>query len=437
MSLQHVHEQIASRPLRPLQILVITLGVLINMVDGFDLLAASLISPIITREWQLSPEMLGMLLAAGPLGTATGALLLSPIADLFGRRNAIMVNLAFMSVGMLVSATADSVWELTVLRFLTGMGVGAMASCVGTLVFEYCSHKTRNLGLGLVTIGYNVGVVIGGVVSLWIIGAFGWRSIFVFGGVMSALLIPLVYYMLPESIDFMVAKPGRNALAKLNRVMAKLDLPAFAQLPAPTPKVAKSSPLDLLRHPILPRLAMMQLAYFLYMLSSYFFLNWNNQLTTDAGFSDTGGLSISILTNVGGIVGGIVVGLITFRLPFRPVATSTLVAMGASIMAFGFAAASFGFTVVSSMVTGFCIFGAAVVLYATGAATFPARVRATGMGLSMTAGRLGSFVGPLSAGFLLGADFGRVLTCLILAIPVMLSAIALARVPLTPLKDEI
>ena len=192
MSLQHVHEQIAARPLRPLQMLVIALGVLINMVDGLDLLAASLVSPILAREWQLEPATLGMLLSAGPLGTATGALLLSPIADLLGRRNAILVNLSLMSVGMLASATADSVTELTVLRFLTGMGVGAMASCVGTLVFEYCSHKTRSLGLGLVTIGYNVGVVIGGVVSLWIIGAFGWRSIFVFGGVCTALLIPVV-----------------------------------------------------------------------------------------------------------------------------------------------------------------------------------------------------------------------------------------------------
>ncbi len=83
MSLQHVHEQIASRPLQPLQIRVIALGVLINMVDGIDLLAASLIAPIITREWQLQTRRRsGMLLSAGPLGTATGALLLSPIADL-------------------------------------------------------------------------------------------------------------------------------------------------------------------------------------------------------------------------------------------------------------------------------------------------------------------------------------------------------------------
>jgi benzoate transport len=410
---------------------------MINMDDGFDQLAASLISPIISREWNLDPAMLGVLLSAGPLGTATGALLLSPIADLLGRRNAILVNLTLMSIGMFVSAQADTLVELTVMRFLTGMGVGAMASCVGTLVFEYCSHKTRNLGLGLVTIGYNVGVVVGGLLSFWLIGSFGWRSVFVFGGICSALLVPVIYFLLPESIDVMVARPRANTLQKLNKVMAKLNLPAFDSLPVPSQKVVKSSPLDLLRNPLLPRLLVMQLAYFLYMLSSYFFLNWNNQLTTDAGFSDTGGLSISILTNVGGIAGGIVVGILTFRLPFRPVATVTLLAMGVAIMAFGFAAGSFAFTVVASMVVGFSIFGAAVVLYATGAATFPARVRATGMGLSMTAGRLGSFVGPLAAGYLLNAQAGRIWTCLILAIPVMLSAIALSRVPLTQLEDEV
>jgi benzoate transport len=436
-SLQNIHEQLASRPLRPLQMLVITLGVLINMVDGFDLLAASLVSPILKREWQLEPEMLGLLLSAGPLGTATGALLLSPVADLYGRRSAILANLLLMSLGMMLSALADSVTQLTVLRFLTGMGVGAMASCVGTLVFEYCSLKTRNLGLGLVTIGYNVGVVIGGILaSQWLIGAYGWRSVFVFGGVTSALLVPLVYWLLPESIDFMVAKPRANTLGKLNRVLSRLELRPFETLPAPSPKVARSSPLDLLRQPILPRLLFMQLAYFLYMLSSYFFLNWNNQLTTDAGFADEQGRWITILTNAGGIAGGVLVGLITFRLPFRPVATVTLLAMGIGIMVFGASAGSLAFTVTSSMFVGFTIFGAAVVLYATGAATFPARVRATGMGLSMSAGRLGSFVGPLSAGLLLGADIGRFWTCLILAVPVMLSAVALARVPLTPLREE-
>lgn len=437
MSLQHVHEQIAARPLRPLQVQVIAIGVLINMVDGLDLLAASLVSPIITREWGLSPGMLGMLFSSGLLGTAIGALVLSPVADLYGRRSAIIANLLLMSVGMFLSAGAESVLQLTVLRFITGMGVGAMASCVGTLVFEYSSKSTRNLGLGLVTIGYNVGVVVAGILANeWLIPAWGWRSLFVFGGAVSALMIPLVLAGMPESLDFMAARPGRHSLRRLNRVMERLQLPTFEALPPAPPRMSSSSPTDLLRQPILPRLVLMQLAYFLYMLSSYFFLNWGNQLTTDAGFSDDQGRYVQVLTNAGGIAGGVVLGIISSRLRFGPVATLTLLAMGVAIAAFGGASGSYALTAASSVVIGFAIFGAAVVLYAAGVATFPARVRATGMGLSMSAGRLGAFVGPYAAGLLLEAGAGRMWTCVLLAVPVVLSAVALARVPLTPLPGE-
>ncbi len=416
---------------------VVTLGVLVNMLDGFDLLASSLVAPILSREWSLAPETLGLLLSSGALGTATGAFVLSPIADLYGRRSAILINLFLMSIGMLVSSTADSVTTLVAMRFLTGMGVGAMASCVGTLIFEYSSEKSRNLGLGLVTIGYTVGVVLGGFFAVGFLETYSWRAIFVLGGCLTLLLIPLIYFKMPESLDFMVANPRAQTLPKLNSILNRLGLPALDTLPPPPPKVVQSRLGDLLRQPILPRTLMMQLSYFFYMMSSYFFLNWNNQLTTEAGFSDAGGLSISIMTNFGGIAGGIIIGYISSRMKFRVVASAILVLMGLAIMAFGAAATSFMFTVVCSVVIGFCIFGAAVVLYTSGAATFPARVRATGMGLSMGAGRLGSFFGPFVAGYLLGADLGRMLTCFLLAIPVILSAAALARVPLTPLKGEL
>jgi MFS family permease len=439
MTLQQIHEQIESRTMRPWQWLVVALGVLVNMLDGFDLLAASLVAPILSREWSLSQEAVGMLLSSSALGSAAGAFLLSSVADLLGRRTAILINLCLMSVGMLVSSHAHSVELLIAMRFLTGMGVGAMASCVGTLIFEYGAVKSRNLALGLVTIGYTVGVVVGGVFArMFLAAGFTWSSLFVLGGALTLLLIPLIFFVMPESLDFLISKPNADTLTRVNRVLRHLRLPALDALPAPTPTVARSSVFDLLKAPILARQLLMGASYFLYMMSSYFFLNWNNKLTTDAGFADAAGLNISILTNLGGIAGGIIIGFLSSRLPFRPVATAALVVMGLSIAAFGGAAHSLAFTMVSSVLIGFCIFGAAVVLYATAAATFPARVRATGIGLSMGAGRLGSFFGPFVAGQMLGMhfDLGRMTTCVLLAIPVLLSAVVLVKVPLQPLAEE-
>jgi benzoate transport len=436
MSLQIARQHIENSPLRLCQILVIALCVAVNMLDGFDILALSVISPTLSREWHLAPQTLGVLFSTGLVGTAVGGFALSPIADIWGRRTAILINLVLMSIGMLLSARAHSVVVLSALRFCTGLGVGAMAGCVGTLAFEYCSLKMRALGIGLVVIGYTIGTLLGGYVAAPLLAHFSWHGIFVFGGLCSLLLLTLVYFLLPESLDILAARRGPKALAALNKVLARLRLPAMSELPAPVVKAQQGSLLDLLRQPILMRTALMGLGYLLFMMSEYFFLNWNNQLTTNAGFSDSDGLIITRLTSLGGLAGGVVVGLLGVRMPIRLVGTLTLVAMGLGVVAFGAAGSSLPLAQMAASIVGFGIFGAAVAVYAIGASTFPPRVRATGMGIVMSAGRVGSIFGPYTAGVLLGAQFNRFTVCVILAIPALLSIAALVKVPLRPVEGE-
>jgi len=436
MTLQEIHHKIENSPLRPYQILVIALGVTINLLDGYDILAMSVISPIITREWQLSPESLGLLLSATLAGTAAGGFLLSPIADLMGRRTSIMINLALMSIGMLCSSAATSMEILWAMRFITGLGVGAMSASVGTLIYEYCNLKRRNLGLGLVVVGYSVGQWLGGYVAPWLRDDFSWRGVFLFGGICSAVLLPIVYFNLPESLDVMVTRQTTQALTAVNKVLAKLQLPAFDTMPPPLVKAKDASLLDLLRQPILSRTLLMAISYFFYMTTEYFFFGWNNQLTVNAGFSDADGVFITRLTSFGGIAGGIIVGILTFKWPLRPVSAATLTVMGLSLIAFGAAANDLGLAQWSAFINGTCIMASAVMLYAVGSTTFPVRVRATGMGVVMSAGRFGSMLGPASAGYLFGAGFSRLAVCVILALPVYVAIATLVRVPLTQVAGE-
>jgi MFS family permease len=334
---------------------------------------------------------------------------------------------------MTLSATAGSVGMLAALRFCTGLGVGANAGCVGTLTFEYCPLKTRALGLGLVVIGYTVGTLLGGYVAPPLLADFSWHGILVFGGLCSIVLLALVYFLLPESLDILAARKGAKALASLNKVLARLQLPAMAALPTPVAKADQGSLLDLLRQPILRRTALMGLAYFLFMVTEYFFLNWNNQLTTNAGFSDADGIFITRLTSLGGLAGGIIVGLLGVRLPIRLVGALALLAIALGLVAFGAAGTNLPLAQATSAFIGFGIFGAAVAVYATGTSTFPPHVRATGMGVVMSAGRVGSIFGPYIAGLLLHAQFTRFAVCAILAVPVLLSIGALVKVPLAAL----
>ncbi|HTV78758.1 MAG TPA: MFS transporter [Steroidobacteraceae bacterium] len=436
MSLQIVRRHIEESPMRACQVVVIILCVAANLLDGFDILALSLISPTLTREWHLAPNVLGMLFSAGLLGTAVGGFALSPIADIWGRRTAILINLVLMSIGMTLSAAAGSVTMLAALRFCTGLGVGANAGCLGTLAFEYSPRKTRALALGLVVIGYTVGTLLGGYVAPPLLAAFSWHGILAFGGVCSLVLLGSVYLLLPESLDILAARRGPGALGAFNGVLARLRLPAVSELPAPIRSTDQGSLLDLLRQPILVRTLLMGLSYFLFMVSEYFFLNWNNQLTTNAGFSDADGILITRLTSLGGLAGGIIVGLLGLRLPIRRVAALALLAMGVGIVGFGAAATNLRLAEVTATVIGFGIFGAAVAVYATGAITFPARVRATGMGIVMSAGRVGSIFGPYTAGVLLSMQFSRFLVCALLAIPVLLSIGAQVKVPLSPVEEQ-
>src|SRR6202012_770964 len=155
---------------------------------------------------------------------------------------------------------------------------------------EYSPIRTRALGLGLVVIGYTVGTLLGGYVAPPLLADFSWHGILVFGGACSLVLLALVLLLLPESPDILAARRGPKALADLNKVLGRLKLPAMTELPAPARKADQGSLLDLLRQPILRRTVLMGLAYFLFMITEYFFLNWNNQLTTNAGFSDTDGI---------------------------------------------------------------------------------------------------------------------------------------------------
>jgi MFS family permease len=181
------------------------------MLDGFDILALSLVSPTLSREWHLTPQTLGLLFSAGLLGTAVGGFALSPIADLCGRRGAIMLNLVLMSVGMTFAGMARSVDMLAAPRFCTGLGVGAMSGCVGTLAFEYSPLKMRTLSLGLVVIGFTLGSLLGGYIAPPLLAQFSWRGTFVFGGACSLVLLVVVYFVLPESLDILGKRQGPRA----------------------------------------------------------------------------------------------------------------------------------------------------------------------------------------------------------------------------------
>lgn len=428
MRFDEIRAALMARPMTGYQIGAVAIGVLVNMMDGFDLLAISFAGPAIDREWQLGAERLGVLFSAGLFAMAVGAFGLSWLADVLGRRTATMINLASMTVGMTIAAFASSFSMLLVARVFTGLGVGAMTAAIGSLVIEYASKRRREVSLGFVTGAFPFGTIVGGIVATWLL-EIGWRTVFGFGAVMTLLLIPLVWWRLPESLDFLLGKQPRDALRRANRELERLGFAPLEALPPRTDVVdtKDASLLDVVRPPVLASAVLACLGYFGFMTSQYFILNWMPSLMVDAGYTDAGAISFSIITNIGAIFGCAIVGLFTARWGVRAVTVSMLIIMAAAIAAFGtLPLDAVQLIRTSSFFIGFAAFATAVGIFSIMAAGYPAHVRGTGIGLALTSGRLGSAFGAYLGGLLLALGLTRSELCVVLALPAVVAAAVVA-----------
>jgi benzoate transport len=415
---------LGERPMLLIQWLIILIPVSINMVDGYDILALAQAAPVLAREWQLRPDQLGELLSFSLAGMALGALGVSPVADTKGRRPAILFCLFLMSGGMFGAAMSDGYWGMAIARFITGIGIGGMTSTAGTLAMEYASNKRRDLAPSIVASAYPIGTIVGGLVAINVLDEFGWRGIFWVGGMLSAALIPISWLWLPESLDFLLARQPRGALATTNRVLDRLRLPRLDALPpiearaknggAVREIAAKEHRFEIVR---------LCIAHALNMFSFYFIINWATKWVTELGLSTAAGISYSIYVSIGGIAGGLFAGWIAGRIGVRALTIITLLGMAAMIVVFGLLPANLPLLVGNALLLGGMLFGSACGCWLTIAYAFPVQLRATGLGIASTVGRIGSIFGPLTAGYLLAAGMGKPLICILLAIPAVLAAL--------------
>lgn len=417
-------------PITMLQAGVVAICTLLNMIDGFDVLAISFTAPLIAKEWDVDPVTLGVLFSAGLAGMAGGSLFLSPLADLAGRRTVLLLCTAVISIGMLASAVAQSVWMLALFRLITGAGVGGVLSSGNTLLAEYAPQRWRELSISFMVTGYSGGAIVGGSISAALIALFGWRAAFVFGGLCSTILIPAVL-RLPESLDFILARNGKNALVQVNRVMARLGSPPVEQLPdAPRGEAAARAVFGVFARQFRAGTALICVSFFMLMVSFYFVLSWTPKNLVDLGFSVSEGIYASVLLNAGGIIGGLMFGFIARRTGARAISTWLLVALFLSVIGFGALSHGLGPVLAGATVMGFFMIGSMASLYAIVPQIYPARVRNTGTGLAIGFGRLGAVAGPWLGGVLISAGWQRAAYYAVLAIPILLSAIAVRRIPL-------
>ena len=382
------------------QWIVVILMVLLNALDGFDVLSSAFAAPGISKEWGIERAALGVVLSAELVGMGFGSVLLGGVADRFGRKLTMLACLVLMALGMFLASTAGAVTPMVAFRFLTGIGIGGMLAATNAVTAECSNSKSRRAAIAAYVAGYPLGAIIGGVAaSEWLLPDHGWRAVFVFGAVVTAILIPVVMLVMPETAAYLATK---NNLPGVNKTLRAFGLPTIDAL-APVTTSAKPKVTDILSNPRLrPVTLLLAFGYMFHTITFYYILKFAVQIVADYPPGYAPGVAATVLTwaNVGGFFGSLLFGFVMARLGVKwPTALMLLIGAGA-VAAFGLGRETIGGWQWATIFTGFFTNAAISGYYAAFARGFPAYARATGTGFVLGIGRLGAAGSPIIAGAL-------------------------------------
>lgn len=408
------------------QWLMFALCFVIVLLDGFDTAAIGYIAPSLVTEWGIGRPALAPVLSAALFGLAAGALLAGPMADRLGRKRVLVGSVFVFAVACLASSFAADLAQLTVLRFVTGIGLGAAMPNAVTLMSEYCPDQRRATLTNAMFCGFPLGAACGGFLAAWMIPQWGWRSVLMLGGVTPLVLTVLLVLLLPESVRYMVARsmPVERIRAVLARISARAaDAGSFVMRETKTSAAGSGLGVVFSRQ-YAAGSVMLWLAYFMGLVIFYALINWMPILFKDAGLDPKDATLIAALFPLGG-VGAIFFGWLMDRFNGNWIIGIGYGLTAVAIYAIGQAAGSVGALVVVVFVAGTLMNTAQSSMPALAAGFYPTQGRATGVAWMLGIGRFGGIAGSFLVAELARRqlDFATIFT--IVAVAGVIAAVAL------------
>lgn len=398
-----LREALNHKPMNTFQWSVIFICILLNVIDGFDVLVMAFTAAAVSTELKLSSSELGMLLSAGLFGMGFGSMFLAPIADKIGRRYLILICLVISGISMILASMTQTAFALGAMRFVTGLGIGGILASSNVIASEYASLRWRSLAVSLQSTGYAIGATIGGMVAIALIGEFGWRSVFLTGGITTLVMLAVSFFVLPESLDFLLAKKPKNALKRINKLAQSLNLPAIDLLPqAKMDKVIEKQGIRTLFEKGLGiQTLLLWFSFFSVMFGFYFVMSWTPKILASNGMTQQQGVTAGLLISAGGMFGAILVGLISSKLRIFYVQAGFLAVTTVIILLFLSSLAQLNIALIFALLVGMMANGCVAGLYAISPTIYEADIRATGVGTAIGFGRIGGILSPVIAGFFL------------------------------------
>ena len=423
-SIKNLNDFIDKGSITSQQILVVALCFVFNMLDGFDITAMAVVASSVSSDLSLTDDLLGWIFSFALAGMMVGAMVLAPVADIIGRRVLIILSLLLVGVSILLTSKADSLGPFIILRFVSGMGAGALLACQASLAAEYSPEKYRALSVALVTAGYPTGAMMTSVVVGFIMPEYGWRSMFVFGGLITLGMVVVAWLMIPESLKYLLEKQPKNALIKINEILQKLKHSPIDELPERIKSHKnKTTLLNNMRMLLSPKYRSLSLtlwtAFCCAYATLYFLMSWIPKLMENAGYDMAAGRNAFFLFNLGGVIGIYLLGYLSIKWKLTNLIFNLSIASAISMIAFALAPNELNTLLILIVMIGILQQSAFTGLYGVAAKAYPTEIRSTGVGWAIGLGRIGAVIGPALAGYLILAGYDMSANFMFFSIPMI------------------
>jgi len=312
--------------------------------------------------------------------------------------------------------------DLSMWRIVTGLGIGGMLAAINAVVAEFSNTRRRDLNVAIMSIGYPVGAALGGFITSTGLELSEWRTVFYFGASVTVVMMPIVYFLMPESVHWLARKQPAGALDRINHTLRRLGHQTIDALPVVSAETRKLSTREIFRPGMLAVTVLTTLAYFFHITTFYYIVKWVPKIVVDMGFAPSSAGYVLSWLNVGGATGGTVLGLLSMRYSVKPLTIIVMLLSTIAVTLFGRSPADLTKLTLICMVAGFCTNASITGMYAIFAKAFPTHVRASGTGFAVGVGRGGSVLAPIIAGFLFAANFSLPTVSLLMGLGSLLAA---------------
>lgn len=348
---------------------VVIISLLASFLDGFDTTSIGFVAPTLAHDWGTTAAAFTPAFVGTSLGAVIGYMLSGALVRRGGGRRVVFASVLVFGLGSLATAFAPNMAVLSLLRLLTGIGLGAALPAAVALAVSHCPGRHKEMIAVAVTSGIALGSTFGGIIGGPMIAAFGWQSIFLLGGLLPALLLPLIARGLPDDVPLRRQAPGGG--------VRELFAPSLATCTA-----------------------LLWSFTFLLFLTVYALMFWLPTLLLEFGLTARETPLGTALFGGGGMLGALLLIPLAARFGAARVMVVAATFGVLTIACIGAAALDRQQVMLAIVVVGAALLACTIGQSALAVALYPAPLRTAGIGWAAALGRIGSILGPAVGGLL-------------------------------------